>query len=405
MARTRRAIRFDGRGVVTVALRASSEDEAGTGAAAAARAPAELLGVIDASPARVALVLHRTNRGWILEKFADRLAEHLGRWGFDPTITDMVAPTADLNHFMMYMHGPERRSGPATVLVTHVDRPHKVYELNGLLRRIDAAICLSRMTVEQLVGFGLPARKLCFVVPGCDQNPEPRRTVIVIAGRLYRDLRKREDLIVKLAHSMRLHNFRFEILGLGWEWVVGELRAAGAHVNHYPPSGDYIADYERILDRLRVADFYFYPGLDEGSMGLMDALAMGVPTISTPQGFHLDIPGGLTHAFWDFPQMLAIFEGLARERQDRVDSMARFSWEEYARRHAVIWRALLNGGDVDFGAMLDTPSHAVPKPPSRSDLARRWAQMFIEEGGRFGSYMWRSVKRQTQPSDARRHKR
>jgi len=174
-------------------------------------------------------------------------------------------------------------------------------------------------------------------------------------------------------------------------------------VNHYPPTGDYLADYDLILDRLRAADYYFYPGLDEGSMGLLDALALGVPTISTPQGFHLDIPGGLTYGFWDFPEMLGIFQRIAKERQDRIGVTNRFSWDEYARRHSVIWRAVLTEGDVDFGTLLNPTG--VPassrRAPSRTALALRWSEMLIGEARRVGSFLWKSVRRETQPSDAR----
>jgi hypothetical protein len=216
-------------------------------------------------------------------------------------------------------------------------------------------------------------------------------------------LRKREDLLVRLASEMRLENFRFEIFGLGWERIAVRLRASGADVVHHPPSNNYEVDHAQILESLRRADYYFYPGLDEGSMGLMDALAAGVPTISTPQGFHLDIPSGLTHAFVDFPEMFAIFQRLARERQERIEGVGQFSWDEYARRHAIVWHAVLGRGQVDFGTLLDptSPPAASRLQPSRADLALRWSRLFVDEGKRFGKYLWRSVKRQTQPSDAR----
>ena len=351
--------------------------------------------MIDSRRLSVRLVLHSSNRAWILEKFADRLVHHLGEWGVDADISDMPSASADLHHFMMYLHGPKHRVGPATTLVTHVDRPHKVVALRRVLDQIDVAICVSRMTVDQLVGFNLPARQLCFVVPGCDPVANPRRTVIVVASRLYRDMRKREDLLIRLARSMSLENFQFDILGLGWEEVAAALQRAGAVVNYFPPSSDYVADHDLILDRFRGADYFFYPGLDEGSMGLLDALALGLPTISTPQGFHLDIPGGLTHPFWDFPELLAIFERLGAERRNRIDVARRFGWDEYARRHAIIWRAVLERRDTtDLGTLLDAErSDAHPPPPSRSLLMRRWAQMYFDEGKRITSYLWKITTR------------
>ena len=40
---------------------------------------------------------------------------------------------------------------------------------------------------------------------------------------------------------------------------------------------------------------YLFWGFDEGSMGFLDALSAGVETIVTPQGYHLDIPNGITY--------------------------------------------------------------------------------------------------------------
>src|SRR5688500_10705021 len=97
------------------------------------------------------LVLHRTNPAWILEKFAHRLAEQLGAYGVDATISDAPSAAADVHHYMMYLHGPPKRSRPSSAFITHVQRPKSVIALHTLLDRVDVGICLSRMTVEQLV--------------------------------------------------------------------------------------------------------------------------------------------------------------------------------------------------------------------------------------------------------------
>jgi len=47
-------------------------------------------------------------------------------------------------------------------------------------------------------------------------------------------------------------------------------------------------DYEVYKELIPTLDYYLYVGKDEGQMGFIDALAAGIPTIVTPQGFHLD---------------------------------------------------------------------------------------------------------------------
>ena len=177
----------------------------------------------------VRLVLHDSNRAWILEKFADRLVHHLGEWGIDADISDAPSASADLHHFMMYLHGPKQRVGPAITLVQPtVDRPHKVVALRRVLDRSTSPSRIA-MTVEQMVGFNLPSRTtLLRRAPGCDPLPNPRRTVIVVASRLYRDMREARSMLVRLAHSMSLQNFQFDILGLGWEEFSEALQRARA---------------------------------------------------------------------------------------------------------------------------------------------------------------------------------
>ncbi len=54
-------------------------------------------------------------------------------------------------------------------------------------------------------------------------------------------------------------------------------------------------DLERYWELMPTLDYYVYFGHDEGSMGFVDAIASGVETIVTPQGYHLDVEDGITH--------------------------------------------------------------------------------------------------------------
>jgi hypothetical protein len=114
-------------------------------------------------------------------------------------------------------------------------------------------------------------------------------------------------------------------------------------------------------------DYYFYPGLDEGSLGTLDALSAGVKTIVTTQGFHLDIPNGITHGFWEYEELRDIFEGIARDRRGRVDMARRLTWTKYAERHVAIWASLLSRDEVPSGQQLPgelmTTKHKFPVEP------------------------------------------
>ena len=249
-----------------------------------------------------------------------------------------------------------------TLFVTHVDRAAKLHLLKQRLRSADMGICMSRMTVRDLVGQGIPSEKLCYVTPAHDALIEPRRIVIGITSRLRVDGAKREDILVEVCRRMRLDAYHFEIIGRGWASVVRVLEAAGATVRYYPGGDDRVADYQYNLERVPSFDYYLYLGFDEGSMGLLDALAAGIPTIVTPQGFHLDIGGGITHAFSNPGQLSSILRKIPQERDQRVASVARLSWSEYARKHAVIWRTILGGGSEELKELQQDSSYGIPLP-------------------------------------------
>lgn len=292
----------------------------------------------------VHLVLHPENQGWVIEKIAKRLLEHLPEHDIAATISDRPRLDVNLNHWMSYAFADEPQPTPATMLITHIDDPHKV----ALVRRelasgINAGICMSSHQVEFLVAQGLPPESLCHVLPAHDNRLKPRRIRIGIATRIYADGRKREALLVKLAQTISLEAFEFEIHGAGWEPVVPVLRAAGAQVAHFAGSSDYERDYERLIERMPQFDFYLYLGMDEGSLGTLDAVTAGVPTIVTAQGFHLDLGAGLDHTFTQFSELLAIFRGLAERRANRIEVAASLVWPKFAARHAQIWRAIIAG--------------------------------------------------------------
>jgi hypothetical protein len=298
------------------------------------------------------LALDPKNKGWIIEKFALRLQENLPRWGVQAKIAPRPSRDADINHYMIYHHCRDDRTTRGTVLITHVDDYEKLLMVKRSLQVVDVGICLSRMTVEDLVRQGIPRRQLCHITPAHDGLMVPRRISVGITTNLYEDGRKRERLLLELAGRVSLELFHFEIIGRDWEKVIPHLEAAGATVRYYPGSDDFLSDYQVNLERLPTCEYYLYMGLDEGSLGTLDALAAGVATIVTPQGFHLDLEGGLTHSFWDAGQLCDVFGRIARERRRRIDSVKHLTWSEYARQHAVVWKALLDGKQDDLDHLL-----------------------------------------------------
>jgi hypothetical protein len=328
------------------------------------------------------LVLTPDNKSWIIEKMAARLAEHGPAFGFRVTTGEAEDPAAQINHWMSYAFANVVHRTPATMLITHLDDPYKVALVKSeLASGVDVGIALSSHTCDMLANAGVDRTSLAFAIPGHDFAAAPRRIVIGLTTRLYADGRKRESMLLELARTMRLDRFRFEIFGSGWEDVVPRIEAAGAEVGYWPGTEDYQEDYRELTSRLPGFDYYLYLGRDEGSLGTLDALAAGVRTIVTPQGFHVDLPGGITHPVWSQADLETLFRQLAEEVDKRCGAVAGLTWRAYAQTHALIWSAVLGGRKSDIAqelaaAQLTRARESEPRSESRRTLALRLLSPF-----------------------------
>ena len=323
------------------------------------------------SPLRVRIILSPDNASWILEKMAHRLAGGAAANNILAEVGSTPDATADLNHWMSYAFANEEHRTPTTMTITHLDDPYKIKMVSRLLSgSVDLGICLSSDHARYLAEQGIPIERLAYVVPGHDFIAQPRRIVIGVTTRLYKDGRKREAMLVELARQVDLSAFRFDIFGSGWEKVIAQLKTAGAQIRYSPGTLDFVADYQEIADALPHFDYYLYVGRDEGSLGTLDALAAGVKTIVTPQGFHCDLPGGITNPVWDQADLNRTFLELAAQRQSLTDAATPFSWTAYAQGHCQLWSSVVSHQPI--GQLVAIHTHNVaPKRETRWEIARR----------------------------------
>jgi hypothetical protein len=288
---------------------------------------------------RIRIVCYEDANSWILGSLATSLKRELVKLGLDAVLADRPDPRADINHHIIFAGFNGVAASLDTLMITHVDTREKVVQVAQQLLSARMGICLSEDTMEKLSLLGVPRNRLCFVnYPSPQVGAIPRRkTHVGLASRIYTHGSKREYMLGELADHLEPDDFAFHIMGQGWDLVVEQLRARRIEV-HYQPAFD-TELYRRWWQNL---DYYLYLGQDEGSTGLLDALAAGVPTIATPQGFHLELGPGLVHAFNDFEELVSIFRQLAHVRSRLRQAVQHLNWEEYARRHLNIWQALLN---------------------------------------------------------------
>lgn len=280
-------------------------------------------------------------QAWIYKKFADKLAEYLSDDSLEIMVSSESRKDVDINHHipcLKYIPHPND-----TLMITHIDDYKKVLILKKQLECAQMGICMSKETVDKLVGYGIPRKKLCYINPAQDNIISPQKYKIGITHRCYDqyDLRKRTEAILEIVEDIDSQYFHFMIMGSGWDEIVQKLQNMGFEVTYY---NDFI--YEKYVNLMNEIDYYLFIGMDEGSMGYLDALAAGAGTIVTPQGFHLDVDCEIDYPCITVKQFRNAFLDLQNKRKRKVEAIKEWTWSSYANKHLEIWDYILRRKDL-----------------------------------------------------------
>lgn len=278
--------------------------------------------------------------GWIFGKFASKLEEELLKLGQAVSISNTPDLEADVNHFISYGYLQQflqNYKGVYTTMVTHIDTAIKKELISFQAQHNALGICMSKDTMDKLTAWGVKREKLCFINPAQDGIIKPQKTVLGITNRCYagEDLRKNDRMLLQICEQLDPAFFEIKIMGSGWQSIVSELLEMGFDVTYY---SDF--DRETYIKLIPGLDYWLYFGFDEGAMGYLDAMAAGVKTIVTPQGYHLDTrvkPTYLCSTVFDFTKVL---KEIQEEKKEIVNSVADWTWDNYAKKHLEIWQYL-----------------------------------------------------------------
>lgn len=264
----------------------------------------------------------------------------------ETTVTEVEDPNADVNHWAHYldlwrerMDRPGSGKAKTSFWVTHVDDPLKLKIVRRLCAAGNAAICLSSDLASALDAEQVRSELVSWALPGCDGGRVPPKIAIGLATRLYDDGRKNEWMLLKLCSEFGPDHLEFRIWGDGWQPVIAKMRGLGVEVKYGEG-----ASYEALLDGLAECDYYLYCGMDEGSLGTLDAMKAGVRTIVTDQGFHRDLSTAIDHLFSTYDELRAIVGQLIAGRIRRLEALDATSWNNYARHNLEIWNHLVKEG-------------------------------------------------------------
>jgi hypothetical protein len=224
-------------------------------------------------------------------------------------------------------------------MVTHIDTIAKKNKLQKSLESAALGICMSKHHMMELVELGISNTRLSYINPAHDNVGSPRPIIIGIATRMYPDGRKREQFVEKLIDTIDSKIFSFKIMGNGWDSIVKKMKSKNFQVHYFP-------EFEQVQyhDMLKGLDYYLYTGTDEGQIGVIDALSVGIKTIVPPVGYHLDLVNGVTHPFMSFDELKAVFHEISNERTKLIASVSDWTWRNYALKHLEIWDYLIARG-------------------------------------------------------------
>lgn len=261
----------------------------------------------------------------ILSKFAVKMNEELFKLGENSSISSQPDSDAAINHHINYL--PYKHTNTInTLMITHLlDNKVKTERLNEHMKTADMGICMSKDMMKTLP---YPKNKLTYVLPA--HSGEIRRPlVIAILTKVYPDGCKRQEMLEELCKVIDKKKFVFRIMGDGWKSILEKLQKEGLMI-------DYVDHFDKDIHKLILdtADYYLYFGMDEGSMGTMEAINAGLKIIVPPVGFHKDLGKLIDYPFKTQEQLNKIFKKL---EYNPVEDM---NWEKYTKEHLKIWKKL-----------------------------------------------------------------
>ncbi|MEP6674222.1 MAG: hypothetical protein ABJA78_03680 [Ferruginibacter sp.] len=286
---------------------------------------------------KVRIVCYEGAGKWILGKFARKMQEHLVKLGVECDIDTKPSDAMDVNHHIIFLnYKGKRHSKVETLMITHIDSTMKLSQLIAQEDAYDTGVCMSKETMDKLIKGGVKSSKLTYILPAHDEVMKPRKLILGITSKTHNDGRKKEDTLVTICRHIPKEDFSFKIMGAGWTGIVAEMRQLGFEVEYFEEF-----DYDTYVAMMPTLDYYLYMSFDEGSMGFIDAVAAGVQTIVTPQGYHLDAPGTITHSVSNHHDIIRVLNEIADKRKTFVDSVSEWTWENYAKNHLMLWNRLL----------------------------------------------------------------
>jgi hypothetical protein len=273
-------------------------------------------------------------RKWILGKITDKLAAELPKHGIETTVNAKNYDDFDVNCWINWFTWSmaKRQPTPCNILYfTHQNVNNSDEFVADLVNAADQSICMSEWERQKLISIGVRPHKATSILPAMEPDAWPLRPLKVgITCRYYDDGRRCDDMILDVAERGALDGWRVAFVGEGWEALIFQLQKYGVDCKNYPGSGDYLYDYQinhKIVPQL---DYLWNVGRDT-TLGVLDALATGIPIISQPTSYAVEFAteSGAAHWYETTDELERVFVSL-KARQRAIGDVARSrTWAAY----------------------------------------------------------------------------
>lgn len=294
---------------------------------------------------KINIVTPGPESGWIIYKFGKTVYDTLIEMGYDATISDEFDPKADINHYFqpntIGYSKTTKVNDRTTFMITHIDTALKLDQIIELTKKGAVGVCMSKETKDRLIANGVRANRICYINPAQDGMIQPKKVTLGFTYRIYSDNRKRDNIILDACEGVNPDCFRFAIMGAGWEEIVKQLEEKGFEVEYYPEF-----DKQKYNELMPTFDYYCYFGFDEGSMGYLDAMAAGVGTIITPQGYHLDTGIDITYPVCTVEDIRNALLNIQAKREKYFNFAKTWTWENYVKKHIELWKYILKNEEL-----------------------------------------------------------
>lgn len=340
------------------------------------------------------------------------VALNLKKWMTDVDVNlvdsrDPDPPYADLTHYVVgfdqHADRPVKLAQPALMTLHHLDWESPAKRKEAIKKMAVAA--MSGEWYRLMLDRGMPSALLRLIPHGIDldfwkpqeRNGDKRFTIGMVAAS-YDNGRKGEKLLPRIFELLAPLDIDLVIVGKGWAATVRDLKSMGVNVEWRETVA-----IETLREIYQGCSVYLCTSYVEGGpLPLLEAMAMGVTTVSTPVGLARDILAG-TGLGYLYPKGNALFAAsiIKKLYQGQLDFIAQdkmrnalqdYTWQQAAKKYEAFYRQII--AQQALPEHQQVPGHTAQKRSGLSFMERvSLAASPLPTDPRTQPWQWRGINR------------